>query len=426
MVEGKHTQEALKKVFDSFDKDKNGFIDISEIKALSKELGHEVSDTDVQTIFAEIDTNKDGKISFGEFAIWWNSGKATKLEGLVYYQLKAHKLLSKAHSDLTRLGQSLDTKYDNTVEAHYFGIQAGESEHKTKLDFKAAFGGTEEKLLFEHTLGKLGRPWDQNAIVLSFKSPNPETAKDGLKDLIDTALQFAAFLPPEVGQVISSLTFDYFTTADTVGVAISTTDETVKSLARTLSDVGSSVVGEETGGLFHIHLGLKNDFASIFKNSQDGVRKSIVEELIESFLFEVHAKISPQILSFARQQYYASKAGGGKSGPEIIPLLLKGSKLSFKLAELKAETLLPTLQGLGLGGPLSQIPALGDLLELAKGSGVDQMVQGIPQASAALDFFREHIKANVHLIVRTEKTIASLHIHTSGIREIFDYLFSRE
>jgi hypothetical protein len=244
--------------------------------------------------------------------------------------------------------------------------------------------------------------------------------------LIDTALQFAAFLPPEIGQVISSLNFEYFTTADTVGVAVSTTDETVKSLARTLSDVGSSIVGEETGGLFHVHLGLKNDFASIFKNSQDGVRKSIVEELIESFLFEINAKISPQILSFARQQYYASKAGGGKSGPEIIPLLLKGSKLFFKLSELKAETLLPTLQGLGLAGPISQIPALGDLLELAKGSGADQIVQGIPQASAALDFFREHIRANAHLIVRTEKTIASLHIHTSGIREIFDYLFSRE
>lgn len=344
----------------------------------------------------------------------------------MYYQLKAHRLLTKAHTEITRLGQSLDTKYDTTVETHYFGIQAGESEHKTKVDIKAAFGGSEEKNLFDSTLGKLGRPWDQNAVVLSFKSPNPETAKDGLKDLLDTALQFAAFLPPEAGQVISSLNFDYFTTADTVGVAITTTDLAVTSLARTLSDVGSSVVGEETGGLFHLHLGLKNDIASIFKNSQDGVRKSIVEELIESFLFEINAKISPAILAFVRQQYYASKANGGKSGPEIIPMLLKGSKLYFKLAELKAETLLPTLQGLGLGGPLSAIPALGDLLELAKGTGVDMMVQGIPQASQALEFFRDNIRANFNLTVRVDKTVANFHFHTSGIKEVFDYLFNRD
>jgi len=426
MVESKKSQEALRKVFDSFDKDKNGFIDISEIKALSKELGHEVTDTDVQKIFAEIDTNKDGKISFTEFSIWWHSGKATKLEGLVYYQLKAHKLLTKAHADITRVGQSLDTKYDNTVENHYFGIQAGESEHKTKIDFKAAFGGSEEKLLFEHTLGKFGRPFDQQAVVLSFKSPNPESAKDGLKDLIDTGLQFAAFLPPDAAQVISQLNFEYFTTADTVGVAVSTQDFAIESLARTLSGVGSSVVGEETGGLFHAHIGFKNDVASIFKNSQDGVKKSIVEELIESFLLEVNAKISPLVLAFARQQYYASKAGGGKSGPEIIPLLLKGSKLFFKLSELKAETLLPILQGLGLGGPLSQIPAFGDLLDLAKGSGVDQIVQGIPQASQALEFFREHIKASATLTARAEKTIVSVHLHTSGIKEVFDYLFNRD
>jgi len=425
MVEN-HSQEALRKVFDSFDKDKNGSIDIGEIKALAKELGHEITDSDVQKIFSEIDTNKDGKISFEEFAIWWHSGKATKLEGLVYYQLKAQKLLSKAHGEITRLGQSLDTKYDSTVETHYFGIQAGEAEHKTKLDIKAAFGGSEEKLLFEQTLGKLGRPWDQHAIVLSFKSPNPETAKDGLKDLFDTGLQFAAFLPPEVGQIISNLNFDYFTTADSVGVAISTSDLAIQTLARTLSGVGSSVVGEETGGLAHFYLGLKNDIASIFKNSQDNVRKSIVEELIESFLVEINAKISPLILEFARQQYYAQKANGGRVGPEIIPMLLKGSKLFFKLSELKAETLLPTLQSMGLGGPLGQIPALGDLLELAKGTGIDAMVQGIPPASQALEFFREHIKAHVTLTVRSEKAIASVHFHTSGIREVFDYIFNRE
>jgi hypothetical protein len=84
--------------------------------------------------------------------------------------------------------------------------------------------------------------------------------------LLETALQLAAFLPPEAGQHISSLNFDYFTTADNVGVTASTTDA-IQTLSRALSGVGRSVVGEETGGLFHAHLGLKNDVGSIFKKS---------------------------------------------------------------------------------------------------------------------------------------------------------------
>ena len=420
MVESKQNEETLRKVFDSFDKDKNGFIDISEIKALSKELGHEITDAEVQNIFSEIDANKDGNISFEEFSIWWHSGKANKLEGLVYYQLKAQKLLSKAHASVQRLGKSLDTKYDTTVESHYIGIQAGDSEHKTKIDIRAAMGGEEEKLLFDHTLGKLDRPWHQDSIVLSFKSPNPESAKDGLKNLIDTARQFVVLLRPEAEQLFAILDFEYFSTADVVGVAITTISSAMKTFARNLSSTFRSVIGEKTGSMFHAHIGLQNDIASMFKNTQDNVRKTIVEELIESFFVEVHAKITPLILAFTRQHFFTTKVGEGKLGPEVIPLLLQGSKLSFKLSELKVESLTKFIPF------LSQIPALGDLFELAKGAGVIQMIQGIPLAQQALEFFREHAKANMTLTIRYEEALASLHLHTSGIKEVFDYLFQQE
>jgi len=76
----------------------------------------------------EIDTNKDGQISFEEFAIWWKSGAKTKLEPLVYLQLKGLKLVNKVHSGLTRLGSTIENRneeYDNSYIALSTGDTSG-------------------------------------------------------------------------------------------------------------------------------------------------------------------------------------------------------------------------------------------------------------------------------------------------------------
>ena len=39
-----------------------------------------------------IDLNKDGKISFDEFYIWWHHGATNKLEELVYLRMKSLQL----------------------------------------------------------------------------------------------------------------------------------------------------------------------------------------------------------------------------------------------------------------------------------------------------------------------------------------------
>lgn len=64
---GGELNEIIRKVFDSFDADKSGFIDLSELKAVSKELGSEMSDAEADAAMKDLDVNKDGKISFEEF-----------------------------------------------------------------------------------------------------------------------------------------------------------------------------------------------------------------------------------------------------------------------------------------------------------------------------------------------------------------------
>jgi Ca2+-binding EF-hand superfamily protein len=46
----KESQEAIKKVFSSFDKDGSGFIDIREIKSIAKELGQDMSEEESKKV----------------------------------------------------------------------------------------------------------------------------------------------------------------------------------------------------------------------------------------------------------------------------------------------------------------------------------------------------------------------------------------
>lgn len=65
----------MRKVFTSFDKDQSGFIDLNELKEVSKELGRELDPAELEECIKDLDTNKDGKVSLDEFRIWWLSGR---------------------------------------------------------------------------------------------------------------------------------------------------------------------------------------------------------------------------------------------------------------------------------------------------------------------------------------------------------------
>jgi len=56
-------------VFAVFDKDNSGSITADELGAVMKQLGLAPSDTELQDLINEADTNKDGVINFDEFLI---------------------------------------------------------------------------------------------------------------------------------------------------------------------------------------------------------------------------------------------------------------------------------------------------------------------------------------------------------------------
>lgn len=78
----------MRTIFDSFDKDKNGYLEKDEIKKVSEELGKPLTPEELDKVMKMMDLNKDGKISFDEFYVWWHHGVSNKLEDLVKYRMK--------------------------------------------------------------------------------------------------------------------------------------------------------------------------------------------------------------------------------------------------------------------------------------------------------------------------------------------------
>lgn len=63
----------LKQEFDAYDADQSGFIDASELAELLKKLGENLSETELQQAFRDLDADHSGEIEFFEFVQWFTS-----------------------------------------------------------------------------------------------------------------------------------------------------------------------------------------------------------------------------------------------------------------------------------------------------------------------------------------------------------------
>ena len=66
------TYEDLKDIFDSLDRDGNGFLDRFEIGEAASVLGFPLSSAELSTAFDKMNVSKTGRVTFGEFAEYWN------------------------------------------------------------------------------------------------------------------------------------------------------------------------------------------------------------------------------------------------------------------------------------------------------------------------------------------------------------------
>ena len=62
-------KQMLREEFAVYDKDKSGYISMSELGTVLRSLGEDPSDDDLRKMIAEVDADNDEKISFQEFII---------------------------------------------------------------------------------------------------------------------------------------------------------------------------------------------------------------------------------------------------------------------------------------------------------------------------------------------------------------------
>ncbi|KAE8905635.1 hypothetical protein PF005_g680 [Phytophthora fragariae] len=65
-----HERE-LKKIFDDYDQDGSGEIDIDELRDIAEDLGEPLSEIELQYLAKEFDSDESGSISWTEFIAWW-------------------------------------------------------------------------------------------------------------------------------------------------------------------------------------------------------------------------------------------------------------------------------------------------------------------------------------------------------------------
>ena len=64
-------QEELAKIFDDYDEDNSGGIDIDELKMIAEDLGEPLSREELEALVDEMDSDNSGQISLVEYMKWW-------------------------------------------------------------------------------------------------------------------------------------------------------------------------------------------------------------------------------------------------------------------------------------------------------------------------------------------------------------------
>ena len=130
----------MRETFDELDEEKNGKIEIQNVRHLLDRMGGKHSEEQVKKYMEELDTDKSGDISFEEFSIWYLRGEArietelsetfdeldddhngylTKDELVVLLERLGHEVANKP-TVLDGMFKMLDTDHDNKISKEEF------------------------------------------------------------------------------------------------------------------------------------------------------------------------------------------------------------------------------------------------------------------------------------------------------------------
>lgn len=199
-------------VFKNFDKNNDGFIELEELRAMSKELGAELSPEDTKKAIKIMDINKDGKISLGEFISWWKTGfrgSSQKIFSLAKKLTKNSYFLQKAMVGLQFIKPAPET---NKVITTNFGIYLKKFE-ETGLKFDVTILSNGKELDEEFKTFSTPFAFKKNEIfaAIGFGAANPAESTKRLEEIVNTTITLGSSLSAKVKEVLTYVDFKFGT-----------------------------------------------------------------------------------------------------------------------------------------------------------------------------------------------------------------------
>jgi len=88
--------ESIKGIFEIFDKDQHGYLNVKELSSLHESLGEPLTFEEADLVMNELDKNSTGKVYLDEFVIWWiNSHQEGNTEKLTQkFKMEGSKIIN--------------------------------------------------------------------------------------------------------------------------------------------------------------------------------------------------------------------------------------------------------------------------------------------------------------------------------------------
>jgi hypothetical protein len=414
MDKGTEARDLLRDVFNKIDKNNNGYLDLTEAADVLKQVGQPADQAELKKFFEAVDTNHDGQISFDELYAWFTSSKSgTPLQDA--FKIKVLGMMKKTKKQIAKLSEVLKNEQAGN-DSHHIGVKIGNVENpKTKLCVHVS-GGTEADAKWAEVskgveLGEVG-------IVLQFHSTNPEAAKEEILALLEGGKEMLREIAQGAPVDIDGIQFQAAVDGEHVNIGIKYEDPNVLMVAEQMRFLLSFMLPSDFTTNVALEVALAKDLNDIYKDEiENGNEKDLLLHLLEGVSVSIDANITSKLLDILRSQVIGSKSV--KELPSelkpLVPLFfLKGTQVQLDFASSEScpfSQLFPKIK-LGFKG----------LLEMGKATPLDQFIGMIPPLQQLIELCESKLLANFKIAVRGPKTLATVHLKTSGVDRVWNHI----
>ena len=281
--------KVVAEIFKKFDKDNNGRIELSDIQAISKELGSELSEEEANSMMKILNIHGDKKICLEEFVSWWKTGCqgiSFKMNSIINNMIRKDSIISNL-MELTDLNKNTSNQIINLN----LKFQLGKIESPGfSIGVVAFTSGKELDSEIQKYTEPTGISSEDSFIGLSFGAKNSKQASSKLEDVLVTSILMGTSLSKMAEEISSNFEFKYGSTSDKAIACIIPTIKGATNLAPLIPIIERFAGNISSNQALGLKISLNNDLNTCVIED-----KSFMDLLFDGISFDILAKLSPNL-----------------------------------------------------------------------------------------------------------------------------------